>query len=311
MDLTIRVVEEASVPTVQLVDNSNGGTIIESRPLADTSQVVITGSEQSDTLTVDSSTPSSLPISFTDTSANDHDILTVLGTDQTWNITGPNAGTVGNVTFAGIENLTGGADNQDMFTFEASGSILGVVDGGAGGFDTIKLAGGYFQKVAYTVSGPDSGTIARDGDLITYSGFEPLIDTTTGPSRSFSGTAFADHISLIDRGTPTDDSFTISMDTGEDLIFIDASSITDLTIDAAAGDDRIDVDPLDSGFNGDLTIDAGTGNDQITLNAKTGHGAYTLDGGGDSGDLIKASGIDLTLTKAKMIASNLDCNVNF
>jgi hypothetical protein len=52
--------------------------------------------------------------------------------DNTWSITGPNAGTVnGVVTFSAIDNLTGG-DFDDTFKFQTGGSITGVLDGGAG-----------------------------------------------------------------------------------------------------------------------------------------------------------------------------------
>jgi hypothetical protein len=52
--------------------------------------------------------------------------------DNTWSITGPNAGTVnGVVTFSGVANLTGG-DLADTFKFQPGGSITGTIDGGEG-----------------------------------------------------------------------------------------------------------------------------------------------------------------------------------
>jgi Ca2+-binding RTX toxin-like protein len=48
---------------------------------------------------------------------------------NTWNITGPNAGTLNGNSFSGIENLIGGSLN-DTFVFGTSGSISGLVAGG-------------------------------------------------------------------------------------------------------------------------------------------------------------------------------------
>ena len=46
-------------------------------------------------------------------------------------------------------------------------TLDGVADGGASGFDTLVLDGGTAARVEYTASGPDSGTIDRDGCIIS------------------------------------------------------------------------------------------------------------------------------------------------
>jgi Ca2+-binding RTX toxin-like protein len=53
------------------------------------------------------------------------------GVDNTWSLTGANAGQVDGVTFAGFENLQGG-DQADTFVFVNGAKVAGVVDGGAG-----------------------------------------------------------------------------------------------------------------------------------------------------------------------------------
>jgi hypothetical protein len=59
------------------------------------------------------------------------DTLVAADTDNTWVISGEDAGTLNDqAAFAGIENLTGGA-GADTFIF-AGGSISGTIDGGAG-----------------------------------------------------------------------------------------------------------------------------------------------------------------------------------
>ncbi|HTM53057.1 MAG TPA: hypothetical protein VL175_03480, partial [Pirellulales bacterium] len=220
--------------------------------------------------------------------------------DTDWSITGSGAGHVARVAFTGIENLTGAPDNQDTFVFDAGGSLSGVLDGGAGGFDVIKLSGGAFQNVAYTSSGLTSGSIARDGNIITYTDVEPIIDSTVGGTRTFDATAGADRISLRDRGTNLDDAFAVSIDTAEDVIFTDASAITSLVVNALGGDDKIDVDTLDSGFIGDLTINAGAGNDDITVLKISGPGQYTIAGDGDTNSFHFDAGGAITLTDAAL-----------
>ena len=45
--------------------------------------------------------------------------------DSAWQVDGPGSGTVGSLTFSGFENLTGEADNEDVFTFGPEGSLVG------------------------------------------------------------------------------------------------------------------------------------------------------------------------------------------
>src|SRR5262249_27403096 len=49
----------------------------------------------------------------------------------TWAVTGANAGTAAGLSFSAVQNLTGGT-GADTFSFGASGSVSGVVDGGGG-----------------------------------------------------------------------------------------------------------------------------------------------------------------------------------
>ncbi|WP_196137586.1 hypothetical protein [Aliikangiella sp. G2MR2-5] len=75
---------------------------------------------------------------------------TLLGgdTDNTWNITGSNAGDIAGLTFSGFNNLTGGAGN-DSFVFGANGSLSGIIDGGTGGTNSIDYSVVTGTVVAY------------------------------------------------------------------------------------------------------------------------------------------------------------------
>ncbi|MFL5245771.1 MAG: beta strand repeat-containing protein [Gemmataceae bacterium] len=82
-----------------------------------------------------SSTAATTPVSINGGMGNDR--LVGPNAINTWLIRGLNQGSVGNVAFAGIENLTGGSGltgqtGADTFQFYTGGQITGLVDGGGG-----------------------------------------------------------------------------------------------------------------------------------------------------------------------------------
>ena len=128
-----------------------------SQALADTSAIVITGAEQSDRLTIDFSNPFSIPIAFSDTSAEDSDSLEVVGTENIWDITENDKGRIRGgtvVDFEAIENLLGGSDT-DTFIFWGGSKLKGLLKGG-GGSD--KLVGADTANV-WNVTDSDSGRL--------------------------------------------------------------------------------------------------------------------------------------------------------
>jgi len=78
------------------------------------------------------------------------------------------------VSFVQVENLRGSADNEDSFVVSAGGSLSGVLDGGAGGFDSMIVDGGGAARVEYIATGPTSGAIVRDGVALNFTGLEPV-----------------------------------------------------------------------------------------------------------------------------------------
>ena len=69
---------------------------------------------------------------------------------STWNITGTNAGHVGNVTFSDVENLTGGS-GVNVFVFSAGKTISGEINGGSGGKNWLDYAA-YTTPVAVNLA---------------------------------------------------------------------------------------------------------------------------------------------------------------
>ena len=102
--------------------------------------------------------------------------------DTTWYVSGAGAGTVGSLTFSGVEQLVGAADNQDLFVVGPAGSLALGVDGGARGFDTLRTdgaPGAVVPLVTYRPDGRDSGTITVGGTAIVFAGLEPVVNTGT------------------------------------------------------------------------------------------------------------------------------------
>jgi hypothetical protein len=92
-------------------------------------------------------------------------------TANIWYITGANAGSLGNVSFTGIDNLTGGTGN-DTFQFGVWGSVDGVVDGGSGA-NTLDYSG--LDGLTVTVNLANA-TASRTGG---FANFQSLVGTSS------------------------------------------------------------------------------------------------------------------------------------
>jgi hypothetical protein len=231
------------------------------------------------------------------------DTLTAHVTETTWSITSLNAGTLDGQVFAEIENLVGAADNEDTFIFYEAGRISGVVEGGPRGFDSIILAEGIFENVNFVATGPDSGSIERDGDVITYAGLEPLVaDSISATNVSLTFNDDPQTISIKDSGTDSDGQMTVVSSEGENPTF--PVPTDSLTINAGSGADTIIVESLDNDFasnNTDLTINAGGGDDVIELQVLAGSGPFQVDGGGDTDTIVARRNADFTLSNTSLI----------
>ena len=189
-----------------------------------------------------------------------HDRLVGPTGDVDWTISGSGAGRFATVGFDGFEDLSGAADNRDTFFFEAGGTLAGVVDGGVDGHDTLVVASGSFGRVVYAVTGPTSGTVRRDDDLVTYTGLEPTVDTTGGP-KEFDGTGISETITIRTQGT----SLYVDIGIGEDLELTNPAAVTSLTVRAGLGNNTIRIELLPATFAGALTIDGGIGDDTVVF----------------------------------------------
>ncbi|MCW2962871.1 MAG: Parallel beta-helix repeat, partial [Actinomycetia bacterium] len=202
-----------------------------SRAASAVSGLALAGSAGDDTLTLDASA-SALSIAFDGGSGVD--MVVGPGSDTTWKVTGAGAGSVDQLTFTGVENLVGAADNRDTFVFAPGGTLAGGIDGGAGGYDTL-VVDGTRQTVSSNSTGPQSGSVTADGSVINYAGLEPV--SVAANDVTINGTSGDDTITVTSTGT----SITVSTGhtTTEDTVVTLPVTTTTLTIDGLGGNDSV------------------------------------------------------------------------
>ena len=281
-DTSVNLTLQLNGDTVQIVENSDNDspTVVAERILSATSEVVITGSSFDDRLTVlfdSGSALENLSISFDGGIGNDS--LFGPSPDSVWNITGANLGSVGRISFGNTEFLNGADSNEDSFVFGASGTLSGIVDGGAGGFDSVVFSGGEFDTVVYAATSADSGTIERDGDVITYVGMEPVTaGSLVAANVVFDGTLIADQVTL--KRAPSGNLLLESdndLSTFESVEFADpAGSLTiNLGFNAVLTDEHVYVEELGR-FAADLTINGQGGSDTVVFKGDLDLAGHTL-----------------------------------
>jgi hypothetical protein len=134
---------------------------------------------------------------------------TLLGPDAgaTWNLTGPDTGSVAGVSFLNVENLTGGS-GADSFIL-AGGSLGGMISGGSGS-DTLL---GSNADATWNLTSPNAGSVAG----ISFTEIENLNGGSSADAFVFSGGSVAG----VDGGSGAD-----TLDYSDDA--------TGVTIDLAA-----------------------------------------------------------------------------
>ncbi len=161
-DVTVRV-DDSATPVVQIHDNQKGNVIL-SQVLADTSEVVVIGSEHDDTLTVDYSNGFFLPVTFHGGDGAGFDSLVITG--GTFDLTayktlGPDSGTItlsagsstSSITYTGLEPITdstGGAKTFDGTDDTEEPDTITVTDSGSASDNAISIQISTGEDVTYT-----------------------------------------------------------------------------------------------------------------------------------------------------------------
>ena len=236
------------------------------------------------------------------------DTLVGPAVDTSWTVTGVDEGTVVDIVFFGFENLIGAADNEDTFIIAEGGSLSGLLDGGAGGFDTLLINGNYGTMV-FAPTGPSSGTVSLDGNSIAYAGLEPIANTGTATNVVFDLTSGDDHAIIEDPGTGLQirslnssfettaftipsGSLTINGQGGADSVEVAA----DLILLGASLSINAETIAVDSGVTIDTTGSSGA---DIILNAQ----AVTSGGEVPGTGLLADANSSITVTGATLTAS--------
>ena len=185
--------------------------------------------------------------------------------------------------FADVTDLSvTGSTDDDTLIIDLSGgdpipsSGIAYDGSGPGDHDTLTLTGGTVGSLVYTATGPDSGTVSVDGELITYAGLEPITDDLVVASREFVFGGGPDIINVAVGDTRTlvtspssesvdftnpGGSVTIRSGDGDDTIVVTGNPAYGLLIDAGGGNNTVEssvpVGAIVTGTNGADDIDVG------------------------------------------------------
>jgi hypothetical protein len=258
---------------IQLSDALTG-VVVKSQPIADNSgTIIVAGSSESETLTIDDSVRG-FSIEFHALAGSD--ALKGPATNATWSVDGVGAGWIDDfVRFTGVEHLVGAADNEDTFVIKPGGGLLGGVDGGPAGFDSLILDGGSYQDVIYTASGPSDGRLILDGVPLVYRGLEPTTLSATMANLTIDADDSSVSLSLIPgadnlvlENAPTAGRSILrnadpANPTIEEVTF--ANPTEKLTIKLGLGNDTLTVNSLDPAFAAALTVEGQSGDDSVVF----------------------------------------------
>jgi hypothetical protein len=193
---------------------------------------------------------------------------TLTGPDEghiTWTVSGANSGDVGGVKFIGFENLVGAnLTANDLFVFDAAGSLSGSVAGGTGTYDSISVqagAGGDYS--VFNPAGPDAaGTLTLHGKTIVYSGIDRQ-DFVGGDAfnKIIYGSAFKDRMVIEDASATSAGQMRVSflgLNFFDGVLFSNGvvfdNPADSLSVYGLSGADRIEIRSLDTLFSADLRV---------------------------------------------------------
>ncbi|WP_339729543.1 Calx-beta domain-containing protein, partial [uncultured Gimesia sp.] len=175
-------------------------------------------------------------------------------------------------------NIDGGA-GDDTLTLDLSNGLpfpVGAINfsGGANAIsgDSLSITqgsyAGTFGNITHTFTSNSDGSLDIDGQIINYTGLEPIFDDLIASNRVFDFTGAAETITLSDDGTANDGLSLIDSTLGESVVFAAATSTTTILTSNGTGADVINVTGLDSLNASDVTI-IGDSDDDVTFLTNT------------------------------------------
>jgi hypothetical protein len=209
---------------------------------------------------------------------------------STWKITGANAGTIGNVTFAAVQDLTGGSAN-DTFQFAPGGSVSGKVVGG-GGTNTLDYSGDGGAAATINLA---ASTATRTGG---FANIENLVGSTSSADKLI-GPNTTNTWSINANNGGTVDSFhfsgieNLTGGSGLDVfVFAAGKSVSGKIDGGGGGSDWIDYAAYTTPVAVNLATGTATGVGGIAniRNVRGGQGGDTLTGDAQGNVLIGGAG---------------------
>jgi hypothetical protein len=205
------------------------------------------------------------------------DTVTGANVATSWNIGGLDSIGVGALSFAAVENLTGGSA-ADTFFVGPTGRLSGILSGGAGSDELLGSAANETFEVAVIVGGTMSGSLTNGAGATAFSLLE-VLSGNGGTDTLLRSGAQADTLVLNGGGNgsivgmPFFGMTDIDTGDGNDLVSLAAGTHTG-NILAGAGDDTFTFDggsvtgTLDGGSTGETLgdrIQGTTGNDTAVV----------------------------------------------
>ena len=209
------------------------------------------------------------------------------------------------ITGSLVVNGTSGDDTLSVDFTNGSPLPTGglTFDGGSqsgmGQGDTVALTGGRVGAVRHAFANASDGSIDVDGDTITYTGLEPIIDNLDADSRVFTFGSGADEITLSDDDT-TDNGVSRLSSAGSSETVDFANPRNTLTIQAGGGNDDVQLTGVDAQYAATTVVQLGAGDDSLDgsgLNTRivgVGNGGNDVIVGGAGNDVLRGgSGRDV------------------
>lgn len=214
---------------------------------------------------------------------------------------------------AAVASIAGGLvingnDGNDSLTVDYSGGNPIPVGGLTfnGGMqtvsDSLRVSGGSFTNIIKTFTNANDGTINLDGDVITYTGLEPVLLNVGSVNNiifNLPGGATDDN-AILEDDTPTLVADTSRLRSQAGTPTFETTTFTNpsnsLTINMGASSGNFTISPLDSGFaakSPSVTIHGEGANDTLNLTARTGTGLYTFDGGAGTDTLAGPNAVQV------------------
>lgn len=195
-----------------------------------------------------------------------------------------------------------GSNDADTFVIDYSGGnplpSEGIVVAGGAGSDALQIGGNAaaITNVTHNPIDAASGNLVIDGDTVSYSTLEGLLDALATTNRTFQFGSAANVVTIGDDGTAANSLSLVSSSVSVPTQL--TAPTTTLVINGGAGNDSLTSNPLDSKFTIRAKLQGGDGNDVLisgtsgdTLEGQLGND--TLTGGGGNDSLDGGTGTDL------------------